>query len=64
LPIPGVGAETIAKYLNVEEKEILDATKVIECIKKYKPRVLVTLGAGNIDRLVQPIRECLKEMDV
>ncbi len=64
LPIPGVGAEMIAEYLSVEKKEILDATQVIEYIKKFKPRVLVTLGAGNIDRLVQPIRECLKEMDV
>ncbi len=63
-PIPGVGAEMIAELLTVKEKEIRDATQIIDCIKKYKPGVLVTLGAGNIDRLVQPISECLKEMDV
>ncbi|MFA5443598.1 MAG: UDP-N-acetylmuramate--L-alanine ligase [Bacteroidales bacterium] len=63
-PIPGVGAEMIAELLTVKEKEIRDATQIISCIKKYKPGVLVTLGAGNIDRLVQPISECLKEMDV
>ncbi|HOO42144.1 MAG TPA: UDP-N-acetylmuramate--L-alanine ligase [Bacteroidales bacterium] len=63
-PIPGVGAEMIAEMLTVKEKEIRDATQIIDCIKKYKPGVLVTLGAGNIDRLVQPITACLKEMDV
>jgi len=63
-PIPGVESEMIAGLLTVKEKEIRDATQIIDCIKKYKPGVLVTLGAGNIDRLVQPITECLKELDV
>ncbi len=63
-PIPGVGSEMIAELLTVKEKEIRDVTQIIDCIKKYKPGVLVTLGAGSIDRLVQPISDCLKEIDV
>lgn len=64
LPIPGVGAEMIADRLTVKEKYILDATQIVDFVKEQRPRVLLTLGAGNIDRLAGPITDCLKELEL
>jgi UDP-N-acetylmuramate--alanine ligase len=64
LPIPGVGAEMIADRLTVKEKYILDATQIVDFVKEQRPRVLLTMGAGNIDRLAGPITDCLKELEL
>ena len=40
-----------------EEKILLEKGAVVEYLEKEKPEVLITLGAGDIDRLVEPIRE-------
>lgn len=62
LPIPGVSSEMIEAMLTVKEKYILNASQILDFVKKERPRVLLTLGAGNIDRLVEPIVDCLKEL--
>jgi len=62
--IPGVDAELIAGKMDLQDVTILDASRIIDFVRENKPRVLITLGAGNIDRLVAPITECLKEMQL
>ena len=34
---------------------------LLEILKNKKPEVLMNLGAGNIDELVEPIKELFKE---
>ncbi len=62
-PVPGVGAETICDKMQLGNRRILDAEQIIGFIRTARPDVLLTLGAGNIDRLAGPVTECLKEMD-
>ena len=38
---------------------VCEKNKLLEELKRRKPEVLLTLGAGDIDQLVEPIREML-----
>jgi UDP-N-acetylmuramate--alanine ligase len=61
LPIEGVSSEMILHKMKNENKQVLDKEQVKEWIKKEFDRkgVLVTAGAGDIDLLVEPIKELL-----
>lgn len=63
LPIPGVNSEMILKLIPGKDKIVLDPSEVKEFLRKEKPSVLLTLGAGNIDRLTGTITDVLKEMN-
>ncbi len=64
LPIPGVGSEMIAGKMTLKNVRILDSSLITGFVRDNRPRVLLTLGAGNIDRLVEPITATLKEMNL
>ena len=63
-PIPGVTSEIIFKDIDAPEKILLKKEELLDYLKGLKlgeKEVFVTLGAGDIDRLVAPITELLKE---
>jgi UDP-N-acetylmuramate--alanine ligase len=63
LPITGVSSEMILSKMKNKNKRVLDKEEVKEWIKKdfkKQGKVLVTAGAGDIDLLVEPIKEILK----
>jgi UDP-N-acetylmuramate--alanine ligase len=58
LPIPGVESDMISAKM--KKKVIrLDQAELILKIKTELPELLVTAGAGDIDKLIQPIKEIL-----
>jgi len=68
LPIEGISSETIAKEITSEHVSIMNADEVLawlqdEYIKSLPHNldgdVLITAGAGSIDRLVKPIKQIL-----
>ncbi len=61
-PLPGVSSEMLGRMLTVKEHCVLPSSQVVDFVKEHRPQVLLTMGAGNIDQLVHPITECLKEM--
>lgn len=61
LPIEGVSSEIIYKDVTCKEKVLLRYEELTEWLKGEKTDVVVSLGAGNIDRLVEGITEALKE---
>ena len=61
LPIEGVSSEIIYKDVTCKEKVLLRYEELTEWLKGEKTDVVVSLGAGNIDRLVGGITEALKE---
>ena len=61
-PIPGVDSDMLARLIDAKEKYVMAPQDVVEFVKKHKPQVLLTMGAGSIDRLVTPITQCLEEM--
>ncbi len=55
-PIPGVTSEIIFDKIKKTNKVLCTKNNVIEILRERNPEVLITLGAGDIDELVQPIK--------
>jgi UDP-N-acetylmuramate--alanine ligase len=53
-PIPGITSETLLELVTTD-KEIMTAGQVVEWSKSRKNGVVLTIGAGDIDRIVSEI---------
>jgi UDP-N-acetylmuramate--alanine ligase len=59
-PIEGVNATMIFdKLTNNGEKILCSKTQLLRVIEEMNPMVLLSMGAGDIDQMVEPIRELL-----
>lgn len=58
-PIPGVTSEIIFKDVTCSEKVLVPRAEFMDCLKNEEIELLVTLGAGDIDRFVGEIAEML-----
>jgi UDP-N-acetylmuramate--alanine ligase len=60
LPIQGVDSELILKDVKLENKTLCSNENLLTLLKEKELDVLVTFGAGDIDKLVPMIKEQLK----
>ena len=60
-PIPGVSSEMILDRINLSDKKIVEKQNLLAEIGDRDTDILVTFGAGDIDRFVTPIESLLKE---
>ena len=58
-PIQGVSSELIFKDVRCPEKILLHKEELMDYLSKERIDVLMTLGAGDIDRFINPISELL-----
>lgn len=58
-PIPGITSQELLKRISLEQKFHLGKEEILQNIAQHPPQVLVTLGAGDIDQLVQPLKMAL-----
>jgi len=56
-PIPGVSASLILDQVQIRDKVLVSGEQLMRVIRERDPRLLVTMGAGDIDQFVEPIRE-------
>jgi UDP-N-acetylmuramate--alanine ligase len=61
LPIEGVTSKIIFDKVSLKEKVLCSADEVLNVLAKTKTDVLLTLGAGDIDQLVVPIKNQLEK---
>ncbi len=61
LPIPGVTSEIIFKDITAPEKVLMKKAELLPYLEKEDLDILITFGAGDIDRLVEPITEMLQK---
>lgn len=59
LPMKGVTSDLILKNVRLEKKEIVSKEQLNQKVTEWKPEVVLTIGAGDIDKLVQPLKEAL-----
>ena len=59
-PMEGVNSEMIVARMKNKNVKVLSKEELIKEIKNTKPEFLITSGAGDIDMLVEPIKEILK----
>jgi UDP-N-acetylmuramate--alanine ligase len=62
LPIEGVDAEMILSRMNLVNKRKLTKQQAIDAIANEKPALLLTVGAGDIDQLVEPLKNALSNV--
>ncbi len=64
LPIEGVSSAVLLEKIQARKKSLLSKGELVDYISSNKPEVLLTLGAGDIDMLVEPIRQRLTQTPV
>ena len=60
LPIPGVTSEIIFKDVTAPEKVLIKKEELMDYLSCEPLDVLVSFGAGNIDRFIEPITQLLQ----
>lgn len=60
LPIPGVTSEIIIEKMKNKNKGVVKAENLISTLKERQYDILITMGAGNIDKYIKPIGEMLE----
>jgi len=58
-PIEGVTSQLLLEKVPLQNKILLQKDALIPYLQNHKPQVLITLGAGDIDRFVEPIKQAL-----
>lgn len=56
LPISGINAEFLLDKITIQNKKVLNKTQVLGYIDAKLPSLLLTVGAGDIDTLVEPLK--------
>lgn len=57
LPIEGINSQYLLDLMSHKNKLLMTKTELISYFKEHRPEVLLTLGAGDIDRLVPEIKK-------
>jgi UDP-N-acetylmuramate--alanine ligase len=60
-PIEGINSQMLLDKMNCTQKFLVKKENVIDFLKTHQPEVVMTLGAGDIDTLILPIEDLLKE---
>ncbi len=59
LPIEGVSSALIHNNISSPSKYLIQSEELLPLLGKLKPTLVLTMGAGDIDTLIQPIKELL-----
>lgn len=57
LPIPGITSSVLLEQVSIENKKLVTKESLLTIIEQSDIEILVTAGAGDIDRFIQPIKE-------
>ena len=60
LPIEGITSKALLDKVQLEDKSLCAKAELINLIESEKPKLLVTMGAGDIDRFVEPLEKLIK----
>lgn len=58
-PIPGVDSKLILDKVSLEKKNICSKINLLTDLENRNTEVVITLGAGDIDQLVEPVKKIL-----
>ena len=61
LPIEGVDSNWLLEKITNNNKKLVSKSELISVILNSDAKVIVTIGAGDIGELVQPIKQALHE---
>ncbi|MEJ7676645.1 MAG: cyanophycin synthetase [Segetibacter sp.] len=61
LPMEGVSSEMILEKMSLKDKKVLSKEDMKQWVRETRPALLVMAGAGDIDVLVEPVKEILEQ---
>ena len=59
-PIEGITSKALLEKVPMIDKRVCQKSELISLIDSEKPELLITMGAGDIDRFVEPLEELIK----
>lgn len=60
-PVPGVTSEMILREMKMKNKQMAKKENLTDLLENKELEVLLTLGAGDIDEYVEPLKEMLEK---
>ena len=60
LPIDGITSEALLNKVQMQNKRVCTKSELVGMIENEKPELLITMGAGDIDRFVEPLEKTIK----
>ena len=60
LPIEGITSQALLDKVKMANKRTCTKAELVNLIDNEKPELLVTMGAGDIDRFVEPLEKLIK----
>ena len=55
--IPGINSRMLLDKVNLKEKVLVSAEQLLRVVRERDPELLVTMGAGDINQFVAPLKE-------
>lgn len=62
-PIEGVDSQMLLNKVRLVNKKLVDPENLVEEVLRLSPEILLTMGAGDIDRMIEPLKNALDEED-
>ena len=60
LPIEGITSQALLDKVQMNDKKLCQKAELLDLISQEKPDLLITMGAGDIDRFVEPLEKTIK----
>ena len=60
-PIPGISSSMLLEKIQGRKKSLYSKSELVKKVTEHDFDVLVTMGAGDIDQLVEPLEKSLRE---
>jgi UDP-N-acetylmuramate--alanine ligase len=57
--ILGISSEWLLSMVRLKKKQVLNSSRILELMQKKNSGIVVTIGAGDIDRMVAPLKDIL-----
>ncbi|MBC7652949.1 MAG: UDP-N-acetylmuramate--L-alanine ligase, partial [Oligoflexus sp.] len=61
-PIPGVNSQILANQMDSRKVRVCGKEETLEIIRNENPELLLTVGAGDIDTLVLPLKNVMNHV--
>jgi len=58
-PIEGIDSNVLLEKVGISNKRLCSKTQLVSCVEAKNTEVLIMMGAGDIDRLLKPVKEKL-----
>ena len=60
-PIEGITSQALLDKITLPHKSLCPKQQLLATLAERKPELLVTMGAGDIDRFVEPIQTMISQ---